>query len=149
MTLKELDDKLNSPGFQDPENGDLCYNFFIYQYPADKEYDIRRQIQEFKANLIRPINYVDVLTLNLFEEFCHFLDQKKFLRHPSMLKYLMEKEQRDPSTAKIHRIRLPVTHILQSLSGLFINVSLTISPLRTSIVARTFSCTVSAVCIPI
>lgn len=149
MTLKELDDKLNSPGFQDPENGDLCYNFFIYQYPADKEYDIRRQIQEFKANLIRPINYVDVLTLNLFEEFCHFLDQKKFLRHPSMLKYLMEKEQRDPSIAKIHRIRLPVTHILQSLSGLFINVSLTISPLRTSIVARTFSCTVSAVCIPI
>ena len=100
MTLKELDDKLNSPGFQDPENGDLFYNFFIYQYPADKEYDIRRQIQEFKANLIRPINYVDVLTLNLFEEFCHFLDQKKFLRHPSMLKYLMEKEQRDPSIAK-------------------------------------------------
>lgn len=149
MTLKELDDKLNSPGFQDPENGDLFYNFFIYQYPADKEYDIRRQIQEFKANLIRPINYVDVLTLNLFEEFCHFLDQKKFLRHPSMLKYLMEKEQRDPSTAKIRRIRLPVTHILQSLSGLFINVSLIISPSRTSIVARTFSCMVSAVCIPI
>lgn len=107
MTLKELDDKLNSPGFQDPENGDLFYNFFIYQYPADKEYDIRRQIQEFKANLIRPINYVDVLTLNLFEEFCHFLDQKKFLRHPSMLKYLMEKEQRDPSIAKYARYAYP------------------------------------------
>ena len=56
MTIKELDDKLNSPGFQDTENGDLFYNFFIYQYPAEKEYDIRRQIQEFKANLIRPIN---------------------------------------------------------------------------------------------
>lgn len=28
MTIKELDDKLNSPGFQDPENGDLFYNFF-------------------------------------------------------------------------------------------------------------------------
>ena len=82
MTIKELDDKLNSPGFQDPENGDLFYNFFIYQYPAEKEYDIRRQIQEFKANLIRPINYVDVLCLNLFEEFCIFLDQKKFLKHP-------------------------------------------------------------------
>ena len=90
---------MNSPGFQDPENGDLFYNFFIYQYPADREYDIRRQIQEFKADLIRPVNYVDVLTLNLFDEFCKFLDQKKFLRHPSMLKYLMEKEQADPSTA--------------------------------------------------
>ena len=68
MTIKELDDKLNSPGFQDTENGDLFYNFFIYQYPAEKEYDIRKQIQEFKANLIRPTNYVDVLTLNLFDD---------------------------------------------------------------------------------
>ena len=100
MTIKELDDKLNSHGFQDTENGDLFYNFFIYQYPAEKEYDIRRQIQEFKANLIRPVNYVDVLTLNLFEEFCNFLDQKKFLRHPSMLKYQLEKEQNDPSKAQ-------------------------------------------------
>lgn len=100
MTIKELDDKLNSPGFQDTENGDLFYNFFIYQYPAEKEYDIRKQIQEFKANLIRPTNYVDVLTLNLFDEFCSFLDQKKFLRHPSMLKYLMEKEQSAPSKVK-------------------------------------------------
>ena len=58
------------------------------------------QIQEFKANLIRPTNYVDVLTLNLFDEFCSFLDQKKFLRHPSMLKYLMEKEQSAPSKVK-------------------------------------------------
>lgn len=100
MTIKELDDKLNSPGFQDTENGDLFYNFFIYQYPAEKEYDIRQQVQEFKANLIRPTNYVDVLTLNLFEEFCNFLDQKKFLRHPSMLKYQLEKEQADPSKAQ-------------------------------------------------
>lgn len=100
MTINELDDKLNSPGFQDAENGDLFYNFFIYQYPADQEYDIRRQIQEFKANLIRPINYVDVLTLNLFEEFCRFLSQKRFLRHPSMLDYLLEKEQNDPTNAQ-------------------------------------------------
>ena len=42
MTIEELDDKLNSPGFQDAENGDLFYNFFIYQYPAEQEYDIRR-----------------------------------------------------------------------------------------------------------
>ena len=78
----------------------VFYNFFIYQYPADKEYDIRRQIQEFKENLIRPVSYVDVLCLNLFEEFCNFLDQKKFLKHPSMLKYQLEKEQADPSKAQ-------------------------------------------------
>ena len=96
MTIQELDDKLNSPGFQDTENGDLFYNFYIFQYPAEKEYDLRRQIQEMKDNLKRPTNYVDVLTLNLFDEFCCFLDQKKFLRHPSMLRYLLDKESKDP-----------------------------------------------------
>ena len=60
MTIKELDDKLNSPGFQDPKSGDLFYNFFIYQYPIEQEYEIRKQIMDFKANLIRPVNYVDV-----------------------------------------------------------------------------------------
>ena len=125
MTIKELDDKLNSPGFQDTENGDLFYNFFIYQYPAEKEYDIRKQIQEFKANLIRPTNYVDVLTLNLFDEFCSFLDQKKFLRHPSMLKYLM-----------------PAMPIHQNSFNLYINVSLIISRSKTNIVVPTFLCMV-------
>ena len=100
MTIKELDDKLNSPGFQDTENGDLFYNFFIYQYPPEQEYDIRQQIHQFKESLIRPLNYVDVLTLNLFEEFCRFLDGKRFLRHPSMLGYLLEKEQNDPANAQ-------------------------------------------------
>ena len=100
MTIRELDDKLNSKGFQDTENGDLFYNFYIYQYPEEEEYAIREQIMEFKANLIRPTNYVDVLTLNLFDEFCQFLDHKKFLRHPSMLKYQLEKEKTDPSKAQ-------------------------------------------------
>lgn len=91
MTIQELDNKLNSPSFQDTEN-DLFYNYYIFQYPASEEYDIRRQIQEFKENLKRPTNYQDVLTLNLFEEFCTFLDHKRFLRYPSMLHYLLDKE---------------------------------------------------------
>jgi len=91
MTIQELDQKLNSPEFQDTEN-DLFYNYYIYQYPATEEYEMRRQIQEFKRNLKRPTSYQDVLTLNLFEEFCNFLDNKRFLRYPSMLHYLLEKE---------------------------------------------------------
>ena len=88
MTIKELDDKLNSPGFQDTENGDLFYNFFIYQYPAEKEYDIRKQIQEFKQNLIRPTNYVDVLTLDLFEEFSTL---ERHAHSEKFVKYLHER----------------------------------------------------------
>lgn len=105
--MKELNDKtvgklyelLNSDRFQKPEVGDLFYNFFIYQYPASKEYLMRKYIMDFKKNLKRPTTYVDALTIDLFEEFCNFLDQKKFLRHPSMLKYLAEKEDADPANS--------------------------------------------------
>ena len=91
--------KLSSRQFQDTQNGDLFYNFFVYQYPADKEYEIRQQIKEFKEQLIRPINYVDVLTMNLFEEFCNFLDSQSFGKlHPSYLKYLIEKDGSNPDS---------------------------------------------------
>lgn len=97
MTIDELYEKLSSRQFQDTQNGDLFYNFFVYQYPAEKEYEIRQQIKEFKEQLIRPINYVDVLTMNLFEEFCNFLDGQAFGKlHPSYLKYLIEKDSVNP-----------------------------------------------------
>ena len=99
MTIQELDHKLNDPGFQDPKNGDIFYNFFIYQYPAEKEYDIREQIKEFKEHLIRPINYVDVLCLNLFEEFCNYLQTKQIMHRP-MLEYQLEKEKTNPEATK-------------------------------------------------
>lgn len=100
MTIRELDQKLNSPGFQDPENGDLFYNYFIYQYPAEKEYEIRKQINDFKADLSRPTNYIEVLVLDMFKEFCDFLNQTSFLKNPSLLQYLLKKEKDKPDKAE-------------------------------------------------
>lgn len=97
MTVEQLYEKLSSPVFQDPKNGDLFYNFFIYQYPAKEEYEIRRQIRMFKESLQRPSAYVEALTLNLFEEFCKFLDSQSFGKlNPSLLKFLMEEESKSP-----------------------------------------------------
>ncbi len=104
MTIQELDHKLNDPGFQDPKNGDIFYNFFIYQYPAENEYDIREQIKEFKEHLIRPTNYVDVLCLNLFEEFCNYLKTKQLMRRP-MLEYQLEKEKTNPDATMSTLVR--------------------------------------------
>ena len=92
MTLPQLHEKLSSKEFQNPENGDLFYNYFVFQYDADKEHEMRRQIKEFKENFKRPTNYVDILTLDLFEEFCSFLNQMSFGKNPSYLKYLLEKD---------------------------------------------------------
>lgn len=93
MTLEDLYKKLASEEFRDPSNSDLFYNFFIYQYPVEKEAEIRRQISAFKDALARPITYVDVLSIDLFEAFREYLAQRKFgTKFPSLLAYLLDRD---------------------------------------------------------
>ena len=77
MTIQQLYDKLCTSEFQDTSNGSLAYNFYVYQYPADKEYETRENIVDFCDKLARPAVFVDVLALNLFKEFCVFMDQTR------------------------------------------------------------------------
>lgn len=95
MTVEQLYEKLCSKTFQDTENGDLFYNFFVYLYSAGSENEMRSQIAQIKKNIRRPVNNVDVLTLDIFEEFCNYLDSMSFGPHPSVLKYMLEKDAGD------------------------------------------------------
>ena len=96
MTVEQLYEKLRSKKFQDTQSGDLFYNFFVYLYPADKEFEMREQIDDIKENIKRPVNNVDVLTLDIFEEFCRFMDGQSFGKHPSYLNYMLEKDESRP-----------------------------------------------------
>ena len=78
MTVEQLYAKLCSEKFQDPSNGDLFYNFFVYLYPPEKEYEMREQIADIKEKILRPTNNIDVLTLDIYEEFCTFLKGRRF-----------------------------------------------------------------------
>lgn len=92
MNLSNLYNKLCDHVFQNTEEGDLFYNYYIVPYDAEEEYNLRRQLQDFKERLIRPTNYIDVLKLDLYEEFCHYLDAMSFgKKNPSYLKYLLAK----------------------------------------------------------
>ena len=96
LTVEQLYEKLCSKKFQDTQSGDLFYNFFVYLYPADKEFEMREQIEDIKENIKRPVNNVDVLTLDIFEEFCRFMDGQSFGKHPSYLNYMLEKDESRP-----------------------------------------------------
>jgi Domain of unknown function (DUF1788). len=98
MTIEELYNKLEDKFFQDTDTGSIFYNVYIFQYKAEEEYEIRDQIENLKVRLKRPNNNLDILSVNLFEEFCAFLDKKEFGSHPSMLKYLLDIEKEDDIT---------------------------------------------------
>ena len=68
MTVEELYNYLCSPQFLDEKSGNIFYNYYIYQYPASNEYEMRRQIQEFREKLERPANFVNALELDLLED---------------------------------------------------------------------------------
>ena len=61
MSIQELYDYLNSPEFQNVKNGNIFYNYYIYQYPAKNEYEMRRQLVVFKQNLERPTSFVNAM----------------------------------------------------------------------------------------
>ena len=105
MTVEQLYDKLCSKTFQDTENGDIFYNFYLYLYPCDKEYQMRNQIAEIKESIKRPRNNVDVLTLDIFEEFCRFMDSQSFGKWPSLLKYMLEKDEKAPANVTTALLR--------------------------------------------
>lgn len=96
VVVDKLYERLCKPDFQDTSHGDLFYNYFIVPYDPTKEYETRERIKWYQDNLIRPINYVNVLHLDIFETFCEYLDNKPFgKKYPSYLKYLLEKESKD------------------------------------------------------
>ena len=83
MTIEELYKKLEDKSFQDTTTGTMFYNVYIFQYAPEEEYQIYSQIDSFKNRLRRPSNNLDILTLDIFEEFCQYLDAKSFGKHPS------------------------------------------------------------------
>lgn len=46
INFNDLFAKLRSETFSDPSYGDLFYNFYIYQYPASAEYELREKLME-------------------------------------------------------------------------------------------------------
>lgn len=96
MTVEQLYEKLCSKNFQDTQSGDMFYNFFLYQYPSSDEYKMREQIASIKESIKRPKNNVDILALDIFEEFCKFMDGQSFGKHPSYLNYILEKDKQMP-----------------------------------------------------
>ena len=106
MTVEQLYDKLCSKTFQDTESGDFFYNFYLYLYPCDKEYLMREQIASIKESIKRPRNNVDVLTLDVFEEFCSFMEGQAFGKYPSLLGYTLDKDKEMPEkiTEVLHNL---------------------------------------------
>ncbi|WP_418637402.1 BREX protein BrxB domain-containing protein [Winogradskyella sp.] len=80
MTIPELYTHLANDDFKDYETGNLFFPAYMYMYDAEKEYEIDAEILDIKNRLHRPTNYLDVIVLDIYEEFITYLKQEKFAK---------------------------------------------------------------------
>lgn len=78
MTVAELYEKLANKDFQDYNTAKLFWPVYMYGYDPKDEYKIRQEILDIRDRLHRPNNYLNVLTLDIFQEFLAFLDASTF-----------------------------------------------------------------------
>lgn len=78
MTITELYNQLCNKDFQDHQTGNLFFPAYMYMYNPEKEYEVEKEILDIKNRLHRPNNYLDVMVLDIFEEFISFLSIEKF-----------------------------------------------------------------------
>ena len=78
MTITELYNQLADKDFQDHQTGNLFFPAYMYMYNAAKEYEIEAEILDIKNRLHRPNNYLDVLIIDIFEEFTSYLKSEQF-----------------------------------------------------------------------
>ncbi len=95
MTISELYELLCDESFQDPSTGKLFSSAYMYVYKPEKEYYIRREIASMKERLVRPNTFINVLVINLFEEFREFLESRAFGKQ-NLLEVLLEREPSEP-----------------------------------------------------
>ncbi len=92
ILILELSELLCDKSFQDPSTGYLFFPAYMYLYDPEKEYQIRQEIDTMKDRLVRPTDFVDVLTINIFEEFCQYLKSQNW-GDSNWFEFIMNNEQ--------------------------------------------------------
>jgi hypothetical protein len=99
MTIIELYDQLCDKDFQDHYTGNLFFPAYMYMYDAKKEHEINKEILNIKDKLYRPSNYLDIMVLDIFEEFKNYLKNEKFGKDSKFDFYLQHESEKSNQVA--------------------------------------------------
>lgn len=106
--IDQIYELMADKGFQEPRTGNLFFPAYIYTYPAEKEYEIRKDLQVLIEKLKRPNHYLESLVLNMYEELIDYLKTESFAGK-TLFDLVMEKEREDPQEA-FNWIRDEINH---------------------------------------
>jgi hypothetical protein len=100
MTITELHNQLCDKDFQNHQTGNLFFPAYMYMYNPEMEYQVEKEILDIKNSLHRPTNYLDVMVLDIFEEFLSFLKNEKFGNSTKYAYYLEHESSKKDAVDK-------------------------------------------------
>ncbi|MCB0517805.1 MAG: DUF1788 domain-containing protein [Lewinellaceae bacterium] len=95
MTITELYQQLANKDFQDHLTGNLFFPAYMYVYDPAKEYEVEREILNIKDRLFRPTNHLQVMVMDIFQEFLEFLKSEQFGK-ATKYDYFLQQETQQP-----------------------------------------------------
>jgi len=93
--LNDVFEILADPTFQKPGSGLMSFPAYVYVYPPDEEYALRKELPDLVKRLKRPSVQQEPLLVDIYEQFRRYLSQKT-LGGRSLLDRLQEAEEEDP-----------------------------------------------------
>lgn len=89
----EIFELLSKKDFQNPDSGMLFFPAYVYTYPPEKEFEVRKQIKILDDRLSRPNNSLNCLVVNIYKKFIDYLKTNSFAGKSYLERVLlMEKE---------------------------------------------------------
>jgi hypothetical protein len=96
MNISDLYDMLADKDFQDHHTGNLAFPAYMFVYDTAAEYAAEREILHLQERLLRPENYLQVLLLDIFQEFLDFLQAQPFGK-VSKYEFFLQQESSRPA----------------------------------------------------
>ncbi len=98
INIDKLYDLMADKGFQEPRTGNLFFPAYIYTYPAEEEYEIRKQLGLLNEKLKRPNHFLDCMVINIYHQLIEYLKSESFAGS-TLFDLLLKKEKEDPQEA--------------------------------------------------
>ncbi|MBE0654973.1 MAG: DUF1788 domain-containing protein [Bacteroidales bacterium] len=96
MTLEELYQRLIEEDFKDPATGNLFFPVYLYLYPPEKEFEMRKEIDTLRDRISRPNEFLQATVLDIFDLLIEYLRSKAFGKKMNLLEFHLESEKNKP-----------------------------------------------------
>jgi len=115
MKLEELYKRLIEDDFKDPATGNLFFPVYLYLYPPQQEFEMRKEIGELGTRISKPNEFLKATILDIFDLFTEFLEQTAYGKKMNLLEFHLHHTLQRQLHQSLRRNQCLFHHLLRYL----------------------------------